>query len=75
MERVEGLSPRDPFLELVPNAIGRFKSLTIDVPPENLQDFTDHLFFPAPLLETFKIEVECEPGLQHHPLITTALFD
>ena len=75
LERVEGLSPRDPFLELVPNAISRFKSLTISVPPENLQDFTDHLFSPAPLLETFKIEVKCEPGLQHHPLITPALFD
>jgi hypothetical protein len=73
---VEGgdLSPHHPFLQIIPHAIGRLKSLCIDAIPENLEDITTHLSRPAPTLEYLSIYVESEPE-QRNPTLTTALFN
>ena len=69
-----GLSPHNPFLQIVPHATGRLKSLIINGTSGNLQDITPHLFRPAPLLEYLSISSHT-PGLQHDPTLTTALFN
>jgi hypothetical protein len=73
--RERGLSPRDPFLELVPDAIGRLGSLTIEAPPEHLHDITAHLSRPAPLLKRLDISGGCQSEPQRNPVLTTALFN
>ena len=75
LKRVENLSLHDPFLQLIPHAIGRLKSLDIQGTPENLQGFAARLSHPAPLLESLTIEVDCECSPQHGPVIPTTLFD
>ena len=72
--REGGLSPRDPFLKLVPNTVGRLRSLTIETTPEDLQGITSHLSRPALLLEKLDINIECGLGLQHSPVLAPTLL-
>ena len=69
------LSPHNPFLQIVPHAVNRLKSLVIDGTPENLQDITAHLSRPAPLLEDLSIVSDCTSRPHCDPMLTTALFD
>ena len=68
------LSPRDPFFQITPHAIGRLKSLDIHVGPWNLEDVTDHLSHPAPLLEDMRIDGG-DPGLEDRPVLDSTLFN
>jgi hypothetical protein len=68
------LSPHNPFLQIVPHAIGRLKSLAIKGTSENLQDITAHLSRPAPLLEVLSIASIHTLRSQRDPTLTTALF-
>jgi hypothetical protein len=69
------LSPNNPFLQIVPHAIGRLKSLAIKGTSENLQDTTAHLSRPAPLLEDLSIVSTDTLGSQRDPTLTTAPFN
>jgi hypothetical protein len=69
------LSPHNPFLQIIPHAIGRLKSLAIKGTSENLQDITAHLSRPAPLLEVLSIVSIHTLRSQRDPTLTTALFN
>ena len=69
------LSPRDPFLQIVPHAIGRLKSLTVNAIPWNLPAITAHISRPAPLLEHLSIDGNYKPKPQRSPALTISLFN
>ena len=74
LDRKDGLFPHDPFLQIVPHAVGRFKCLFISTTPDHLQDITDYLSHPAPLLEDLTILAAAEdPSLT--TTFATTLFD
>jgi len=61
-----------PFFKIVPHAIERLKSLSVD--PGNLQQITPHLSCPAPLLE--ELSVRGYGGApRRNPTLTSALFE
>jgi hypothetical protein len=64
-----------PFFKIIPRAIGRLGSLSIEVMPEDLQAITAHLSHPAPLLE--ELSICCDSGYDAHrnPVLTPALFN
>jgi hypothetical protein len=70
----DSLPPRHPFFEIIPRAVGRLKSLSIQTTPENLEDITLHLSRPAPLLEKLSIR-----GGDHRqllkPVFTPTIFN
>ena len=68
------LPPDDPFLQVVPHAVGRLKSLSLAGNLGNLQDFTAHLSRHAPLLERLNIDAGSLLGPPHHPPLPTGLF-
>ena len=75
LSREGALLPNDPFFELVPDAICRLRSLTIEAAPEHLQNITNHLESrPAPLLEELSIYVDCELEPRRHPVLVPALL-
>jgi hypothetical protein len=69
------LSPHHPFSEIIPHAIGRLRSLSIDGTPENLQDITAHLSHPAPLLEKLSICSGYDHRPHLNPMLRPALFN
>ena len=69
------LSPRDPFFQIIPHAIGRLKSLSIDGNPGKPQDVITHLSLPAPLLEKLSINSGYESMVQYDPMLTTEIFN
>jgi len=71
--RNQGISPDDPFFQIIPHATGRLRSLPMMGPSENIQVIT-HLSHPAPLLENLSI---CYKGgtLHHHPALPSTLFN
>ena len=74
LKRDGELSSSDPFLQIVPHAIGRLKSLSINGKRENLQDITSHLSLPAPLLEDLSIDGgDLSP--RYNPVLTAELFN
>ena len=75
IERYEGLSPDDPFLEIDPGTIRRLKSLFIYGSPEVFQVITARLSHPVPLLESLDIEVEDGSELEQDPVLISTLFD
>ena len=70
-----GLSSSDPFLQIVPHAIKRLKSLSIKVVSETLPDIIAHLSLPAPHLEHLSIDGDCESAPQRNPVLTSTLFN
>ena len=72
--RDDDLSPNDPLLLVVPQAIGRLKHLCVEATPENLQDITVHLTHPAPLLESLSVDGGCKSRPGRNPILTAALF-
>ena len=71
----DGPLPHGPLLQLLPHVVGRLKSLSIKVTPDDLQDITTHLSRPAPLLEHLLIDGGCEYETGRNPVLTTTLFD
>jgi hypothetical protein len=69
------LSPRGPFLRIVPRAVGRLKSLSIYGTPGNLQDITTRLSHPAPLLKHLWIDGDSDSEAQYNPVLATTLFN
>jgi hypothetical protein len=69
------LSPHNPFLHIVPHAVGQLKSLVAYGTPGNLQDITARLCRPAPLLEYLSINGDYGAEVTRNPALTTALFD
>ena len=74
LDRDKRLSPHDPFLQVIPQATARLKSIKILGTPENLEDITAQLSHPAPLLKSLAIEVDWECSPDDSPEITTTLF-
>ena len=74
LERSEGLYYCDPFLQIVPHAIPRLKSLVIEGSPKSLPGITTQLSLPAPLLETLKIEARGGYGQPPYVAINPTLF-
>jgi hypothetical protein len=66
-----------PFFKIVPQAIGRLRSLSINIkgPLDALEEVSTRLSRPAPLLEKLSIcaHNHVEPHL--HPVLTPALFN
>ena len=73
--RNNGLPTYDPFLQIIPHTIGRLKSLSVGGKPENLQDITDRLSQPAPLLEELSIHGGCDHALYRNPVLASTLFN
>ena len=69
------LSPHNPFLQIVPLAIGRLKSLIVNATPRNLPPITAHLSQPSPLLGLLSTNGNYESKIEHNPVLTTALFN
>ena len=71
------LPPHHPFFKIIPHAIGRLRSLTIDGTLEHLPEITAHLSRPAPLLEELSIcnvyDPDSEPD--HSPALAPTLFN
>jgi hypothetical protein len=67
--------PHHSFFDIIPHAVGRLRSLIIEATPANLQDITDHLSRPAPLLKKLSIcgDPDYHPD-RSHPVFTPALF-
>ena len=74
LTRNQGISPGDPFFQIIPHATGRLRSLIMEGPSENIHVITSHLSHPAPLLENLSI---CCNGrmLHHHPALPPTLFN
>jgi len=64
-------STLDTFLQIIPQAIGRLKSLLIFADPEILQAVMPHLPHPAPFLE--KLDLLC--GDYEEPRVRSTIFD
>ena len=71
-----GLSPCDPFLQILPHAIGRLRSLSVYATFKSLQDITAHLSLPAPFLED--LQIDGHPALYSqpdNPVLASTLFN
>ena len=75
LRRDNDLPPHDPFFQIAPRAVGRLKSLFVKGTPENLQDITTPLCYPAPLLEDMSIISSRKFGPEDVPDLTPTLFD
>ena len=75
LERDGVISPHDPFLQIVPRAIGQLKSLSINGTLENLQYITTRLSRPAPLLERLVIDGGSDLGSGRNPVLKVNLFN
>ena len=73
--RTHDLYYRDPFLQILPHAIGRLRSLFISATPRSLPDLTSQLSLPAPLLEDLKIDGGCRHSPHWNPVLTPTLFN
>jgi hypothetical protein len=62
------LHPQDPFFEIAPHAVGRLKHLFLYTSPGYLEEITDHLSRPAPILKTLRIL-----GSSSNPFSTSVL--
>ena len=69
----DDIPPHNPFLQIVPHATGRLKSLSIRGTQENLQVITPLLSYPAPLLE--RLSIDAEYGPNRHAAIPSTLFN
>jgi len=75
LRRGLGLPSLDTFLQIISQAIGRLKSLSVSTDPGDLQDIISHLFHPAPLLETLDIDGGCYDEPQYNPVLASTIFN
>ena len=61
-----------PFFVVVPQAIERLKSLSVD--PGNMQEIIPHLSSPAPLLRELSVR-GCRGAPRQNPVLTSTLFN
>ena len=61
-----------PFYRIIPHAIERLGSLTVD--PGNLKEITPHLSHPAPLLEKLSVR-GCGGAPRRNPTLVSTLFN
>ena len=74
--RRDNLPPDDSFFQITPHVIERLESLFVNGTPENLQEITNSLSCPAPLLEDMAIIGGHRPWPEDDiPDLTPALFD
>ena len=74
LTREDGLFLRDPFFQIAPHAVGRFKHLFLSTNPDYLKDITDRLSRPAPLLEDLSI-FGSNADESRNPVLPTTLFN
>jgi len=67
--------PLDAFLQIIPQAIGRLKSLSVSTEAKDLQDIISHLSHPAPLLEALIINCWSYYGSQYHAILPSTIFN
>jgi hypothetical protein len=75
LDREGDLPLHDPFLQIVPHAIGRLKSLIVNSTPQNLPAITAHLSRHASLLEHLSINGNYQFKPHRSPILTSMLFD
>jgi len=67
--------PHDLIFKIIPQVIGRLKSLSIDGTPEDLQDITARLTGPAPLLEYMQVCGDTPHESGRYLVFTSTLFN
>jgi len=70
-----GKSSVDTFVQIIPQAIARLKSLSVSTDPGYLEGTMSHLSHPAPLLETLDIDSGCCNGPQYSPVLAPTIFN
>jgi hypothetical protein len=75
LDTTDRLPSYHPFFEIIPHAIGRAKSLSIQTAPEDLQGITTHLSRHAPLLEKLWICGSYYHETHPNPVLTPTLFN
>jgi len=74
MRRCPSLFSLYTILGIIPEAIGKIKSLSVSTGPGGLQVIISHLSRPAPLLETLDLDGHhTEP--QHYPVLASTIFN
>ena len=73
--RKNDLSPHDPFLQVIPHATSRLKSLTVRTTPRRIGHIATHLSHPAPLIEY--LSIYCGSGFDptSNPVLKTTLLN
>jgi hypothetical protein len=71
---INSLPPCHPFFEVIPYAVGRLKSLSIEGELRCLEDFTNHLSHPTPLLQKLSIRGECHFWPPYSPVFAPTFF-
>jgi len=72
LHRDEVTSSHCPFFKIVPHALERLESLSVD--PGNLQEIVPHLSSSAPLLRELSVR-GCGGAPRRTPMLTSALFN
>jgi len=75
LRRGLGLSSLYAFLQIIPQAICRLKSLSVSTEAEDLQETISYLSHPAPLLETLDIDGGRYDGPQYFPVLAPTIFN
>jgi len=73
--REDSTFPSDPFLQIIPQVIGRLVDLFIMGTPENVQDAVAYLSRPAPLLQDMTIRADSPSMSSLCTVLTSTLFD
>ena len=68
-------SDLSPLFEIDPSAIRRLKSLDVFATPKKFQVIAAQFSYPAPLLKSLMIEVECLPQPHRSPVIPVTFFN
>jgi len=75
LRRDFGLPSLDTFHQIISQAIGQLKSLSVSTEPGDLENVISHLFHPAPHLETLDIDGRCYDGPLYNPVLTPMIFN
>ena len=70
-----GLSSLYAFLQIIPQAICRLKSLSVSTVAGDLQETISYLSHPAPLLETLDINSGCYNEPPYYPVLASTIFN
>ena len=68
------ISPWNSFIQIIPHATGRLKSLFVKGESEDVEVVTSRLSHPAPLLEHLSINSD-SPLAHHYPVLPSTLFN
>jgi hypothetical protein len=74
LDRDNGLSPHDPFLQIAPHVLDRLKCLSINTTPDHLQGVANHFSPSVPPLE--ELIISGNPDCSElNPVLPTTLFN